>query len=330
MAISLKDLEMEIAQTFLQEKDQFDGFMTDREKNLIFRIQQNQISGDDFYYKRYGKKKTRSKFKFLKPKERPAVEFPVGTLGKLPKFSVRNPKVVMDVPNFDLERSFGMKQTIEELFDLRYGKNSESELFEKIPLNKFAEFIAFSKGKRILGRVLPLLTSEHQFSVLESLILQFEKTDLMKGKEIDLFINHVLTFLFGIELNDEQVFSLFSIWTQKASFLLLLLNKAGLLLTCFLFSRLGEQQVSNQISQIYAEIEANMDHLQSDDTEYEGYFWQFATLLAARSTLEQKKILILELRSKILSQVRSSEEEIVDGVCGFLQSLGIDPSQLEN
>jgi len=133
---------------------------------------------------------------------------------------------------------------------------------------------------------------------------------------------------------------------------LLVGSRPGLVLLCLLMSRLeilkGEsedhdlgQEASDVANSVYDQVAERLDQLVfpgSQDSKYdedqEYYGWQFAALLAINVDSERKRMLVMELRDRIMTVISSSNANEDEGVLGnlnvFLGALGLDVNQLRH
>lgn len=201
------------------------------------------------------------------------------------------------------------------------------------------QFLKYSKGKKIVPRVLKIFSEAQKMMFLEKLVASFEYLDFMMENSdksnVDLFINsvlaHLIPFVSGLDFN--VISALLSALLSKTSAYWIFMNKAGIVFVSVFMSRLEMLKTDSNLTfqplvdQIFASLQGNFASLfKNNDAEF--YVWQFLALLALNSSLDQKRTLVLELREIILRTVKSDNEPLIANMNVFLNALGIDASQL--
>jgi hypothetical protein len=143
---------------------------------------------------------------------------------------------------------------------------------------------------------------------------------------------------------------------KKGHLLRIASSKVGLVLLCILLSRadvlkgqeeqsmplddlVDEDEAADQgvfaktltglISQLYETLDGSfLDIFPAAPTESAFYVWQFLSLLVNNISMEQRHSLVVEVREKVLATVSSANETWISDLNIFLNSMGLDASQL--
>lgn len=214
--------------------------------------------------------------------------------------------------------------------------------------------LGLSRTKKILGRAIRAIDSTNlSDSLLTRLIEFFEYLDVGRHeapeKEMELFINSILAALVPYVAKSpiENVIAKVELLCNKEGLPWIITNKAGIVLSCILLSRLeilkssggGNNSETETLkhAQLAALFESIFDQIQerladiftnlhNADTEF--YGWQLMALLALNVDADRKRIMVMDLRDRILSVVQRGDTKAVANLNIFLNALGLDASQL--
>jgi hypothetical protein len=203
--------------------------------------------------------------------------------------------------------------------------------------------ISQTKTKKILGRGIKAIDSAKlSESILARLIEFFEYLDICRQDapeaDIELFINSVLAALvpFIAKCPLEGIQSKLSLLAKKSSLPWIVTNKAGVVLSCIILSRVeilkaaGEEIPSGIAEAFFDQIQDRLSdvfaNLHGVDSEF--YGWQFMALLAMNCDADRKRVMVMDLRDRIMVVVQKNDPKNVSNLNIFLNVLGLDASQL--
>jgi hypothetical protein len=213
-------------------------------------------------------------------------------------------------------------------------------------LMRFLSVMAQAKTKRILGRALRAIDSTGLSELMIVRIVEFfEYLDICRPEapetDIELFIGSVLAALvpFMAKCPLEPAQGMLQTLASKAGLPWIATNKAGIVLCCIVFSRLEILKAANvesstggsasfasffdPIQERLADVFTNLHGL---DSEF--YGWQFMALLAMNVDADRKRIMVMELRDRIMGVVQGGNAKGIANLNIFLNVLGLDAAQL--
>ncbi|KAL1914299.1 uncharacterized protein VTP21DRAFT_9037 [Calcarisporiella thermophila] len=223
----------------------------------------------------------------------------------------------------------------------------------------FIRLLSIGKGKKLVGRVLPLLTPQQLLTVLTVLVANFEMMDVCRpnAPEADLFVNTVLPPLlrFVAEAPFRVVIGLVYLFLERNNVNLVMRSKVGLaFLTMFLSraeilkqgggvvqgmaipsdrERLQWQEIFNHLfSTIRHHLPTLFSPAYSSGSQDDLFVWQFLAAVAVGASTEQQQVLVVEIREKLLETIMHANPSVdakkLANVNLFLHALGVDASQL--
>lgn len=211
-------------------------------------------------------------------------------------------------------------------------------------LLRFLNMLSFAKAKRILGRAIKAIDSIALSELILARIVDFfEYLDICRHDapeaDIDLFVNSVLAALvpFVAKSDLSSMQSKLQSLTAKTSLPWIITNKAGVVLCCILLSRLeilkgggGEEPAFEYIEKFFDQVQDRLTdvfvNLHGVDNEF--YGWQFMALLAMNVDADRKRLMVMDLRDRILAVVQRDDQKATANLNIFLNVLGLDASQL--
>lgn len=219
---------------------------------------------------------------------------------------------------------------------------------------RFLTLLAVPKTMVILGRALRAIDSTMLAErFMKRLVELFEYLSVCRvdvsEHHIGLFVNCVLAPLvpWAARAPASKILELLEILVGKRSLLWIVCTRPGLVLFCILLSRMeilksqtssDEDQINEEYEKLNLLVESLFDSLQERLTEIfsrlngvdtEFYGWQFMALLALNVDADRKRILVMELRDKILEVASHPEHgKAINNLNIFLNTLGLDASQL--
>jgi hypothetical protein len=214
--------------------------------------------------------------------------------------------------------------------------NIESDYFVLVQLVKL------KKGIKLLQRILQIVCMEYKVQIFMKIIECLEYLEVVSKEcdteRVDLFVDRIcLAFVAVVSSASlEEALNCLQILSKKSTLHAILVSKVGVVVFCLLMSRIEilKDEGTDSI-QLDGVMEAVFTALQEEFTSLftipnaESYSWQFLALLSMNATLSQKRILIIELRNKILSTAKSQNQGKISEMSVFLNALGIDVSQLK-
>jgi len=237
---------------------------------------------------------------------------------------------------------------------------NELKIKDEIPLDKphpFVQFLSYSKGKKVIPRVLHFLSKEQSLAFLNLLLLRLNKLDVCSENadpvEVDLFINSVVPPLvnFLSEMPLCIINGCFGILLKCYSMTWMGKCKVALaILTVFLSrAEILRQDISSE-SVISPNIQNDLqqwsdlyDHLfnllrnnfvslfpENGSDQDDVCVWQFLAAIAiSAQSIEYQKSLVMEVREKVFETIKDVDnEQGLVNVNLFLHALGIDASQI--
>ncbi|KAG0230674.1 hypothetical protein BGW42_000792 [Actinomortierella wolfii] len=230
----------------------------------------------------------------------------------------------------------------------------------------FIAILNFSKGKKVIPRVLRHLLPEQTLTLLTMLVANFESLNVCKAEnysdaqgmqETDLFMNTIVPPLLGFvsETPFRIVVGLLALFIERNNMVWVARSKPGLaFLTLFLsraeilkqghgnFMVPDEREVA-QWNELYNRLFSQLQgHLASlfnpkatvtDDV----FVWRFLAALAVGASVEQQHILVTGVREQVLENVIAAKSsrltpdkaaQRIANVNLFLHALGLDASQV--
>ncbi|PJF17278.1 Topoisomerase II-associated protein PAT1 domain-containing protein [Paramicrosporidium saccamoebae] len=210
-------------------------------------------------------------------------------------------------------------------------------------LMRFLSVMAQAKTKRILGRALKAIDSTGLSELtMVRLVEFFEYLDICRPEapeaDIELFIGSVLAALvpFMAKCPLEPVQGMLQTLATKAGLPWITTNKAGIVLCCIVFSRLEILKAANaegststtstsaaSFASFFDPIQERLSdvftNLHGLDSEF--YGWQFMALLAMNVDADRKRIMVMELRDRIMGVVQSGNTKGIANLNIFLNVL---------
>ncbi|KAG0270011.1 hypothetical protein DFQ27_000975 [Actinomortierella ambigua] len=230
----------------------------------------------------------------------------------------------------------------------------------------FIAILNFSKGKKVIPRVLRHLLPEQTLTLLTMLVANFESLNVCKAdnysdaqgiQETELFMNTIVPPLLGFvsETPFRIVVGLLALFVERNNMVWVARSKPGLaFLTLFLsraetlkqgqgnFMVPDEREVA-QWNELYNRLFSQLQsHLSSlfipkatvvDDV----FVWRFLAALAVGASVEQQHVLVTGVREQVLENVIAAKSsrltpdkaaQRIANVNLFLHALGLDASQV--
>ncbi|KAG9066547.1 hypothetical protein KI688_012455 [Linnemannia hyalina] len=230
----------------------------------------------------------------------------------------------------------------------------------------FISILNYSKGKKVIPRVLRHLLPEQTLTLLTMLVANFESLNVCKSEvyadvqgnqEIELFMNTIVPPLLGFvsEAPFRIVVGLLALFIERNNMIWVARSKPGLAFLTLFLSRaeilkqgqgnypIPEDREVNQWNELYHRL---FNQLQ---THFSALFmpkatmaedvhvWRFLAAMAVGATVDQQHVLVTEVREQVLENViaaqtsRLSPEKAaqrIGNVNLFLHALGLDASQV--
>ncbi|KAF9154609.1 hypothetical protein BG015_000444 [Linnemannia schmuckeri] len=230
----------------------------------------------------------------------------------------------------------------------------------------FISILNYSKGKKVIPRVLRHLLPEQTLTLLTMLVANFESLNVCKSEvyadvqgnqEIELFMNTIVPPLLGFvsEAPFRIVVGLLALFIERNNMIWVARSKPGLAFLTLFLSRaeilkqgqgnypIPDDREVNQWNELYHRL---FNQLQ---THFSALFmpkatmaedvhvWRFLAAMAVGATVDQQHVLVTEVREQVLDNViaaqtsRLSPEKAaqrIGNVNLFLHALGLDASQV--
>ncbi|KAF9097924.1 hypothetical protein BGX23_007630 [Mortierella sp. AD031] len=230
----------------------------------------------------------------------------------------------------------------------------------------FISILNYSKGKKVIPRVLRHLLPEQTLTLLTMLVANFESLNVCKSEvyadvqgnqEIELFMNTIVPPLLGFvsEAPFRIVVGLLALFIERNNMIWVARSKPGLaFLTLFLsraeILKLGQgnypipdDREINQWNELYHRLFGQLQthfsalFMPKATMAEDVHVWRFLAAMAVGATVDQQHVLVTEVREQVLDNViaaqtsRLSPEKAaqrIGNVNLFLHALGLDASQV--
>ncbi|KAI1315365.1 hypothetical protein EDD11_000924 [Mortierella claussenii] len=230
----------------------------------------------------------------------------------------------------------------------------------------FISILNYSKGKKVIPRVLRHLLPEQTLTLLTMLVANFESlnvcksevyADLQSNQEIELFMNTIVPPLLGFvsEAPFRIVVGLLALFIERNNMIWVARSKPGLAFLTLFLSRAeilkqGQgnypipddreiQQWNELYNRLFNQLQTQFSALfmpKATMTE-DVHVWRFLAAMAVGASVEQQHVLVTEVREQVLENViaaqtsRAAPEKAaqrIGNVNLFLHALGLDASQV--
>ncbi|KAI8347404.1 topoisomerase II-associated protein PAT1-domain-containing protein [Mortierella sp. GBAus27b] len=230
----------------------------------------------------------------------------------------------------------------------------------------FISILNYSKGKKVIPRVLRHLLPEQTLTLLTMLVANFESlnvckaevhNDIQGNQEIELFMNTLVPPLLGFvsEAPFRIVVGLLALFIERNNMVWVARSKPGLsFLTLFLsraeMLKQGQgnypipdareiQQWDELYNRLFGQLQSHFSALFMPNATIadDVHVWRFLAAMAVGASVEQQHILVTEVREQVLENViaaqktRQAPEKAVQRIRNvnlFLHALGLDASQV--
>ncbi|KAF9366212.1 hypothetical protein BGX34_005138 [Mortierella sp. NVP85] len=230
----------------------------------------------------------------------------------------------------------------------------------------FISILNYSKGKKVIPRVLRHLLPEQTLSLLTMLVANFESLNVCKAEvyndvegnqEIELFMNTIVPPLlqFVSETPFRIVVGLLALFIERNNMVWVARSKPGLAFLTLFLSRAemlkqGQgnypvpdgreiQQWDELYNRLFSQLQTHFSALFVPNATMaeDVHVWRFLAAMAVGASVEQQHILVTEVREQVLENViaaqksRQSPEKAVQRIRNvnlFLHALGLDASQV--
>ncbi|KAF8975815.1 hypothetical protein BGZ46_008813 [Entomortierella lignicola] len=230
----------------------------------------------------------------------------------------------------------------------------------------FISIVNYSKGKKVIPRVLRHLLPEQTLTLLTMLVANFESLNVCKSEvyadvqgnqEIELFMNTIVPPLLGFvsEAPFRIVAGLLALFIERNNMIWVARSKPGLAFLTLFLSRAeilkqGQgnypipddreiQQWNDLYNRLFIQLQTHFSALfmpkatMAEDV----HVWRFLAAMAVGASVDQQHVLVTEVREQVLDNViaaqtsRSAPEKAaqrIGNVNLFLHALGLDASQV--
>ncbi|KAG0347878.1 hypothetical protein BG004_006674 [Podila humilis] len=230
----------------------------------------------------------------------------------------------------------------------------------------FISILNYSKGKKVIPRVLRHLLPEQTLTLLTMLVANFESLNVCKSEvyadvqgnqEIELFMNTIVPPLLGFvsEAPFRIVVGLLALFIERNNMIWVARSKPGLAFLTLFLSRAeilkqgqgnypvpDDREVSqwNELyNRLFSQLQTHFSALfmpkatMAEDV----HVWRFLAAMAVGATVEQQHVLVTEVREQVLENVISAQTtrmapekaaQKIGNVNLFLHALGLDASQV--
>lgn len=233
------------------------------------------------------------------------------------------------------------------------------KIWGRADILRFVHILSLPKGRKAVFRALRILDHATCSTILERLVEYLEYLTVFRPntpvQEVESFVNLILSPMvsFISESSSAFTFGLIKQFMEKQSFMWLLFSRPGLILLCILMSRLeickssGDVEIDPILAKQWPELSAKLfEHVSerlpdffsiptlkssSPKLAFDGgdfYIWQFIALVALNVDAESKKLMVVELRDRIMAVVQHGSPKDLANLNIFLNVLGLDSSQL--
>ncbi|KAG0288331.1 hypothetical protein BGZ98_004298, partial [Dissophora globulifera] len=230
----------------------------------------------------------------------------------------------------------------------------------------FISILNYSKGKKVIPRVLRHLLPEQTLTLLTMLVANFESLNVCKSEvyadvqgnqEIELFMSTIVPPLLGFvsEAPFRIVVGLLALFIERNNMIWVARSKPGLAFLTLFLSRaeilkqgqgnypIPDEREIQQWNELYNRLFSQLQ------THFSGLFmpkatmaedvhvWRFLAAMAVGASVEQQHVLVTEVREQVLDNViaaqtsRAAPEKAaqrIGNVNLFLHALGLDASQV--
>ncbi|KAI7818802.1 topoisomerase II-associated protein PAT1-domain-containing protein [Gamsiella multidivaricata] len=246
-----------------------------------------------------------------------------------------------------------------------------NELRITVPIGKvhphpFISILNYSKGKKVIPRVLRHLLPEQTLTLLTMLVANFESLNVCKSEvyadvqgnqEIELFMNTIVPPLLGFvsEAPFRIVVGLLALFIERNNMIWVARSKPGLAFLTLFLSRAeilkqghGNypipdereiQQWNELYNRLFSQLQTHFSALfmPTATMAEDVHVWRFLAAMAVGASVEQQHVLVTEVREQVLENVvaaktsRSTPEKAAQRIANvnlFLHALGLDASQV--
>ncbi|KAF9990122.1 hypothetical protein BGZ75_003449 [Mortierella antarctica] len=230
----------------------------------------------------------------------------------------------------------------------------------------FISILNYSKGKKVIPRVLRHLLPEQTLTLLTMLVANFESLNVCKSEvyadaqanqEIELFMNTIVPPLLGFvsEAPFRIVVGLLALFIERNNMVWVARSKPGLAFLTLFLSRaeilkqgqgnypIPDEREINQWNELYNRLFSQLQthfsalFMPKATMAEDVHVWRFLAAMAVGAAVEQQHVLVTEVREQVLENViaaqttRMAPEKAVQRIANvnlFLHALGLDASQV--
>ncbi|KAG0085280.1 hypothetical protein BGZ93_000759 [Podila epicladia] len=230
----------------------------------------------------------------------------------------------------------------------------------------FISILNYSKGKKVIPRVLRHLLPEQTLTLLTMLVANFESLNVCKSEvyadvqgnqEIELFMNTIVPPLLGFvsEAPFRIVVGLLALFIERNNMIWVARSKPGLAFLTLFLSRaeilkqgqgnypIPDDREINQWNELYNRLFSQLQthfsalFMPKATMAEDVHVWRFLAAMAVGATVEQQHVLVTEVREQVLENVIAAQTtrmapekaaQKINNVNLFLHALGLDASQV--
>ncbi|KAG0265452.1 hypothetical protein BG011_004672 [Mortierella polycephala] len=230
----------------------------------------------------------------------------------------------------------------------------------------FISILNYSKGKKVIPRVLRHLLPEQTLTLLTMLVANFESLNVCKAEvyadvqgnqEIELFMNTIVPPLLGFvsEAPFRIVVGLLALFIERNNMVWVARSKPGLAFLTLFLSRaeilkqgqgnypIPDEREINQWNELYNRLFSQLQthfsalFLPKATMAEDVHVWRFLAAMAVGATVDQQHVLVTEVREQVLENVIAAQTtrmapekaaQRIGNVNLFLHALGLDASQV--
>ncbi|KAG0197863.1 hypothetical protein BGX28_008639 [Mortierella sp. GBA30] len=230
----------------------------------------------------------------------------------------------------------------------------------------FISILNYSKGKKVIPRVLRHLLPEQTLTLLTMLVANFESLNVCKSEvyadvqgnqEIELFMNTIVPPLLGFvsEAPFRIVVGLLALFIERNNMVWVARSKPGLAFLTLFLSRaeilkqgqgnypIPDEREINQWNELYNRLFSQLQthfsalFMPKATMAEDVHVWRFLAAMAVGAAVEQQHVLVTEVREQVLENViaaqttRMAPEKAAQRIANvnlFLHALGLDASQV--
>lgn len=223
-----------------------------------------------------------------------------------------------------------------------------TDVMNKEQLFCMIHFLNYDKGQKAIKRICSYVPVAQQIILLEQIVVCLKYLDIFGApcskkyvQKLNFFINNaIIPFIDALgKYTEQQLVQIITRLFDANAGMQFLSNKVCLVLCCILLNALENCKTKNVeltdrcADLIFDHIEGNAVELFRNaklDDEVGFYSWQFLSFLAGFIKDEQRKTLVIELKDYILQTVMSEDQNKIKNLNLFLNTLGLDSSQLKS